>query len=274
MDTVEQETAGPSRRSRFNSATRSLIFEDREYPDLTETRRHSTQQSGNSQPTPAQRPRKPTYREVRYKTTTDGLVFIDEEAPIRQPSNTEDTQAEEETTVKRPPLMYLTNVERYTELQNLLLQNGLQPKYTKQVQKGIVFQMRDVADFQKLRNLMDYHKMQRFTYKLEKEKPLKVVVRGASKLLSTEEIEEDLRRQNILFQRVARLKKNKTEDYDMVVITTDRTAEGKKVFNLDNIQGLRVSVEPKRKSARSTQCFRRQAFGHAQAECTAQNHSS
>lgn len=46
--------------------------------------------------------------------------------------------------------------------------------------------------------------MERITYKLDEEKKLKVVVRGASKLLSTEEIEEDLKRQNISFSRVAR----------------------------------------------------------------------
>lgn len=178
--------------------------------------------------------------------------------------------------------MYLTQTERYTELRSLLLQNNLQPKYTKQVKKGICFQMRDADDFRKLRKLMDHHGMERFTFKLEEEKPLKVVVRGASKLLTTDEIEDDLRRQDIPFSRVARLRKNRTEDYDMVMITTDRTSEGKKVFELKNIQGLRVSVEPKRKSSRATQCFKCQEFGHGQGECTAQfrcafcarNHSS
>lgn len=71
--------------------------------------------------------------------------------PNAEYCDTEDPQVEEEATVKRPPPpMYLTNVERYVELRNLLLQNGLQPKYSKQVQKGVVFQMRDATDFRKL----------------------------------------------------------------------------------------------------------------------------
>lgn len=51
------------------------------------------------------------------------------------------------------------------------------------------------------------------------------------------------------------------------LVTTGRTDEGKKFLGIRSTCGLLVTVEPKKKSSRMTQCFRRQCFGHGQAEC-------
>lgn len=182
----------------------------REYPQLSGYRQPRSQ---HTQTLPVLNPlRRKVYKEVRYKTTSEGLVVIDPENSIRINMDEDPTPVEVDSPVKRPPPMYLSELDRYTELRSLLLQNNLQPKYTKQQRTGICLQMNTVDDFGKLRRLMDIHKMERFIFKLEDEKPLKVVIRRASKLLSMQEIEEDLTNQKMPFSRITRLKKNRNEN--------------------------------------------------------------
>lgn len=50
----------------------------------------------------------------------------------------------------------------------------------------------------------------------------------------------------------------------MLMVTTPRTNKGKQIFNTSNIMGLKVSIEPKKRSRKTIQ-----VSGHGLAECTA-----
>lgn len=87
-------------------------------------------------------------------------MIIDKANSIRHNKEQDPIQVDEEPQAKRPPMLYITDIERYTELLNLLLQNNLQPKYTKQHRKGICLQMNTIKDFCKLRQITDIHHME------------------------------------------------------------------------------------------------------------------
>lgn len=157
--------------SNISSQAGTSYLDDRDYPRLSEHRQtRRCIKPPNSQPTPGQRPRHTVYKEVKYTTTSYGLVIIDKENCIRQSTEEEPIQVDEPPQAKRPPPLYHTDTERYTELRN-----NLQPKYTKQHRKGIC--LYTIEDFRKLRKIMDIHSKEQFTFKLEEEKPLKVVTR-------------------------------------------------------------------------------------------------
>lgn len=63
----------------------------------------------------------------------------------------------------------------------------------------------------------------------------------------------------------------------MMAVTLEKLEEGKKIFEVNRLAGLRVHVESKRKPTSQAQCYRCHAFGNVQYRCTAfcvGNHAS
>lgn len=101
------------------------------------------------------------------------------------------------------------------------------------------------------------------------EKPLWTVIKGIPAEMGEEEVRGELSKLGLDIKRVVRMRKNKLEPYDMVVVTTERSEEGKKIFEVEKLGNFKVRVESKRKPANQLQCFRCQRFGHVAFRCTA-----
>lgn len=56
--------------------------------------------------------------------------------------------------------------------------------------------------------------------------------------------------------------RNATHQYDMVVLTSEKSEAGKKILSLDRLAGLRIRVESKSRPTRQQQCFLCQEFEH------------
>lgn len=218
-----------------------------------------------SQITPGQRTQK--LRKInRFITLENGLRVAEYEDPPE--AMDAELQAPQPKAEKRPPPITLVDVPRYDELRAVLGANDVTPLRGVKTKDGIRIFLESAADFRKTVQLMDHHQMKRFTYSLPEEKPLKVVVRGVPKHYTPQEIQDDLDAQGVKYTSVTRMGRGKEKPYDMILITTDRSAEGRKTFGIRQVLGLGVTTEPKRKSTGQSQCYRCQRFGHTQSRCT------
>ncbi|GJQ79634.1 hypothetical protein Trydic_g16475 [Trypoxylus dichotomus] len=59
------------------------------------------------------------------------------------------------------------------------------------------------------------------------------------------------------------------EELPMILVNVNKSVEGKKLFNVTHVAGMRITVESKRKPTTSTQCSRCQKYEHFQFRCTA-----
>lgn len=79
---------------------------------------------------------------------------------------------------------------------------------------------------------------------------------------------DEIKDQGFSILTVRRMRKNKDTPYSMVLVTAEKSDEGKKIFNIRQIFGLSVRTESKRRQTGKTQCYRWQRFGHVQSNCT------
>lgn len=175
-----------------------------------------------------------------------------------------------EKTEKRPPPITILKEEEYQNVKSTLEANQVIINRAIQTRGGIQIYVNTAADFRKAVQLIDDIEVPRYTYSLPQERPLKVVLRGIPPHFTEEEVKEDLQEQGMKIESVKRMRKNKDTPYSMMLVTTERSDEGKKIFQLRQVQGLAVKPEPKKKSTSMSQCYRCQKFGHVQRYCTAE----
>ncbi|KAK9710028.1 Reverse transcriptase (RNA-dependent DNA polymerase) [Popillia japonica] len=103
---------------------------------------------------------------------------------------------------------------------------------------------------------------------LNEEEALKVVLRGIPTDFSEEDVQGELEEQGFPVLKVKRMKRFK-EDMPMMLVDVKKSDEGKKLFALKEVVGMKIKAEAKRKPTSSAQCFRCQMYGHVQYRCTA-----
>lgn len=101
------------------------------------------------------------------------------------------------------------------------------------------------------------------------DRPLWAMIKDIPAEMTEEKVKEGLEDLGLKIKKVVRMRKNKEEPYDMVAVESDRTEEGKKIFEVEKLGNFRVRVESKRKPTNQQQCFRCQRFGHVAFRCTA-----
>lgn len=99
-------------------------------------------------------------------------------------------------------------------------------------------------DFRRSVKIIDIHRVERLTYILPVDQPLKVVVRGVRVQFEHKNMAEKLEVMDV--QSVRCMHRNKEMPYAMVMITMEKSDEGNKLFEIDKLFGLDVRTETKR----------------------------
>lgn len=134
---------------------------------------------------------------------------------------------------------------------------------------GIQVKVPTTEYHRKLTSYLREKKIPYYTYALEEERLLRVVIRRVPREIPTTDVVESLKAQNYPVREVHRMYHHITKaTFDMVLVILDRTREGKDIFNLKYVCGLyRISVEPPRKSQYPSQCHNCQSYGHSARNC-------
>ncbi|KAK9717062.1 zinc finger associated protein [Popillia japonica] len=130
--------------------------------------------------------------------------------------------------------------------------------------EGVKIHTETPDDFRKLRKLLEGKDVPFHTFQLNEEKALQVVLRGIPTDFSEGEVLGEPEEQGFPVLKVRRIKRFK-EEMPMMLVDVKKTDDGKKLFAVKEVVGMKVKAEAKRKPTSSTQCFRCQI--HPSREC-------
>lgn len=133
--------------------------------------------------------------------------------------------------------------------------------------EGIKLFVSTASEFRRLKKLLEGKSIQHHTYCLKEERPLKVVLRGIPREIGVKDVGEELTDREFLVLSATHIKRLK-EDLPLVLVSTEKTDAGKKLFNGEDVVGMKIRTEPKRKPTSSSQCFRCQLFNTAAQRTT------
>lgn len=173
-----------------------------------------------------------------------------------------------ENEMKNSTPITLVNKGKWDKLNKLINEKKINYSKATNVSKGIEILPTTVAEYRKLRKLMENHQYEYFTHQLKQERNLKVVIRGVLIELEEERINEDLEEQGYTATKITRMNGKNGKPAPLILVEIDRKFNS--IYKLTNVCGITVSVEPLKNNFSPTQCHRCQSFGHVQRNCTAE----
>ncbi|GJQ69154.1 hypothetical protein Trydic_g14669 [Trypoxylus dichotomus] len=181
----------------------------------------------------------------------------------------QEPEVPEESKERKPPPIVLREEGKLNLIRREAEANDIAITGCKNTKEGVKIFTKTTSDFRDLRRLLEGKNVQIHTFSLQEEKTLKVVLRGIPREIEVNEVEEELRERGFPVVSAARMKRFK-EELPLVMVNVEKGEEGKKIFDVRDVAGMRIRVEPKRKPTNTSQCFRCQLYGHVQYRCTAQ----
>lgn len=168
----------------------------------------------------------------------------------------------------RVPPIFLRNKDKWTAISRHLLNNQIEYRKATNTGVGIKIEPTTPNDYRFIIRYFDTEKFEYFSYALQEDKPLSVVIRGVPVEITEAEVEQDLAAQGLPAAKAARMKRGRERTpMPMVLVHLERTEASKGVYNIRKIHGINITVETPRPRTDITQCFRCQGFGHTQREC-------
>lgn len=184
-------------------------------------------------------------------------------------SRTSDGQRDRLSKGKIPPVV-LRDKTAWTSLEARLRHDRIGYNRATNASEGIkIFPATD-TDYRKMIKLVEEMTLPWHSYKLPEEQNLKVVLRGIPSEIDTELVTRELTARQfppIKTIRMTKKKDGKTLPMPLVLIIMSK--DQRKIYDITDLLGLKIIVEPLRSTRGSGQCYRCQLHGHAQTMCRA-----
>lgn len=168
-----------------------------------------------------------------------------------------------------PPIV-LRDKNKWTNLQTRLRLDKI--GYTRAINasEGIRIYPATDDDYRHMIRLVDNEKVPYHSYKLPEDQNLKVVLRGIPSEYDTDMVTRELTDRHfppIKTIRLTKTKDGKTIPMPLVLVIMDKTH--RKIYDITDLLGLKITVEPLKNTRSNGQCYRCQLYGHAQGMCRA-----
>ncbi|UYV78499.1 hypothetical protein LAZ67_16001781 [Cordylochernes scorpioides] len=225
--------------------------------------------------------RSPTRSERNLKTPR---MDIDEQSPAtgvsQQMNAAHPPQDDEEnsdndgpwttvTNVKKPriPPVIAENVADWKLLCQELKDLCMEPFQVTISGKKHIIKSKNIGDFKKIREYVQKNNGG-YSYRLQEEKPLKVVLKGVSTAFKEEDVVIELISMGFTEVIVKRLHRQSTKiPMNIVLVELPKNEQNKRIYGITEILYQKIVVESFRTTKRVTQCFNCQGFGHGQLNC-------
>ncbi|UYV65503.1 K02A2.6-like [Cordylochernes scorpioides] len=130
-----------------------------------------------------------------------------------------------------------------------------------------IIKAKNISDFKKIREYVQKNNGG-YSYRLQEEKPLKVVLKGVTTAYKTENIAIELATMGFTETSVKRLHRQSTKrPMNLVLVELPKNEHNKKIYGITELLYQKIAVESFRTTNRVTQCFNCQGFGHGQLNC-------
>ncbi|UYV71775.1 hypothetical protein LAZ67_9000338 [Cordylochernes scorpioides] len=130
-----------------------------------------------------------------------------------------------------------------------------------------IIKAKNISDFKKIREYVQKNNGG-YSYRLQEEKPLKVVLKGVTTAYKTEDIAIELATMGFTETSVKRLHRQSTKrPMNLVLVELPKNEQNKKIYGITELLYQKIAVESFRTTNRVTQCFNCQGFGHGQLNC-------
>ncbi|UYV80706.1 K02A2.6-like, partial [Cordylochernes scorpioides] len=130
-----------------------------------------------------------------------------------------------------------------------------------------IIKTKNISDFKKIREYVQKNNGG-YSYRLQEEKPLKVVLKGVTTAYKTEDIAIELETMGFAETSVKRLHRQSTKrPMNLVLVELPKNEQNKKIYGITELLYQKIAVESFRTTNRVTQCFNCQGFGHGQLNC-------
>ncbi|UYV83888.1 hypothetical protein LAZ67_X000522, partial [Cordylochernes scorpioides] len=173
------------------------------------------------------------------------------------------------TNVKKPriPPVIAENVADWKLLCQELKDLCMEPFQVTISGKKHIIKSKNIGDFKKIREYVQKNNGG-YSYRLQEEKPLKVVLKGVSTAFKEEDVVIELVSMGFTEVIVKRLHRQSTKiPMNIVLVELPKNEPNKRIYGITEILYQKIVVESFRTTKRVTQCFNCQGFGHCQLNC-------
>ncbi|GFT55652.1 nucleic-acid-binding protein from transposon X-element [Trichonephila clavipes] len=170
---------------------------------------------------------------------------------------------------RRPPPITIDNVAQSAQLLKKLQTLTGQKLQGRVIGRGLRVYPETPAAYHQIRNLIDQEKLEAYTYELNENKEIKVVIRGMPVDMPIQEIMEDLETLCIKPSECRVMLNRRTNlPMPLFLLSLPKTEDNKNIHHITEICNIKVKVEPLNKKTGPAQCFRCQGFFHSSRFCT------
>lgn len=107
------------------------------------------------------------------------------------------------------------------------------------------------------------------TYQIKQDRAYRVVLRNIHHSIPTDEIKAALEEQGFNVRNIMNINKRTTETpLNLFFVDLEPADNNKKIYDIQYLLNMKISVEPPRKTTNIVQCTRCQQYGHTKAYCT------
>ncbi|GFT59464.1 nucleic-acid-binding protein from transposon X-element [Trichonephila clavipes] len=135
--------------------------------------------------------------------------------------------------------------------------------------KGLRIYPKTPQAYHTIRSFIDREKLESYTYQLNEEKELKVVIRGMPSDMPPQQIIEGLTELGLTINDCHVMINRKTGlPIPLFLLSLPKNESNKDVYNVTEICYMKIKIEPLDKKKGPAQCFRCQGFFHSSKFCT------
>ena len=217
----------------------------------------------------------------KNKVSVSKLTFISER-PIKKRkkvSQEDSTNSEEEMEAEEPPeATYADKLKKvppitvqgadyWQELRKVIKENNINVDKAKLIGDDLKIFPTNPEDYRKITNILSENKKPYYTYLLKEDKKIYAVLKGLSKNEFIPLIKEDLLHRGLNDENVEIVQMKSRKDGKPLSFFQIKTTDPK-IFNIQRLLDLVVTIEPKRKPLGPPQCYNCQRLGHTQSLCS------
>jgi Associated with zinc fingers len=205
---------------------------------------------------------------------------------LSPPPKEENAPKNEQTKSKKehqPPPVMVDGIDNFNDLHEKVskIMNGFQIKIINN--KNAKINVPDGESYRLLTKMLSEQGFMWHSYENKQNRPIKVIMKNLHHTYSKEKIVAELSKRGYkITEAISKLKWKTKEPLNMFMLVFRHDEDIKKIYEITNIEGIRVEIEPIKTSKLIPQCKNFQAYGHAQryyakqprcVKCTVKHHT-